>query len=63
MYADEETGCRVFHMCYMGRKDSYICGTGTVFNQEILSCDYPENVDCAASASFYAANTEFGKNS
>lgn len=19
MYADEETGCRVFHMCYMGR--------------------------------------------
>jgi hypothetical protein len=61
MYADEETGCRVFHMCYMGRKDSYICGTGTVFNQEILSCDYPDNVDCAASASFYAANTEFGK--
>lgn len=44
------------------RKDDYICGTGTVFNQEILSCDYPDNVDCAASSSFYSANSEFGKN-
>lgn len=43
------------------RKDDYICGTGTVFNQEILSCDYPDNVDCAASSTFYSANSEFGK--
>lgn len=32
-----------------------------MFNQEILSCDYPANVDCSASASFYSANEEFGK--
>lgn len=63
MYADEETNCRVYHMCYRGRKESFICGTGTVFNQEILSCDYPDNVDCAQSQSFYSANTELGKSS
>ena len=45
------------------RKESFICGTGTVFNQEILSCDYPDNVDCAASSSFYSANSELGKSS
>ena len=43
------------------RKESFICGTGTVFNQEILSCDYPDKVDCSASSSFYDANSEMGK--
>lgn len=61
MYADEETGCRVYHMCFRGRKEDFICGTGTIFNQETLTCDYPDNVDCGASATFYDANSEFGK--
>lgn len=61
MYADMEVGCTVYHMCFSGRKESFLCGTGTVFNQEILSCDHPQNVDCNASPSFYAANEELGK--
>lgn len=61
MYADMEVGCTVYHMCFNGRKESFLCGTGTVFNQEILSCDHPVNVDCSASPSFYVANEELGK--
>lgn len=61
MYADMEVGCTVYHMCFSGRKESFLCGTGTVFNQEILSCDHPQNVDCNASPSYYATNEELGK--
>ncbi|RWS31784.1 hypothetical protein B4U80_07989, partial [Leptotrombidium deliense] len=61
MYADLETGCTVYHMCFDGRKESFLCGTGTVFNQEILSCDHPQNVVCEDSPKYYDANTELGK--
>lgn len=43
------------------RKESFLCGTGTMFNQEILSCDHKGKVNCADSPNFYEANTELGK--
>jgi len=61
MYADMEVDCSVYHMCFDNRKESFLCGTGTMFNQEILSCDHPGKVNCANSPQFYEANTELGK--
>lgn len=60
MYADEETGCQAFHMCYNGRKDSFLCGPGTVFNQRILHCDYWYSVDCGKSSQYYSSNAYMG---
>ena len=47
-YADNETNCRVFHMCY-GEGDikwSFFCPNQTIFNEQHLVCDYAFNVDC-----------------
>lgn len=60
MYADEETGCQAYHVCYNGRKDSFLCGTGTVFNQRILHCDYWYSVDCGKSSQYYSSNAYMG---
>lgn len=60
MYADEETGCQAYHLCYNGRKDSFLCGVGTVFNQRILHCDYWYSVDCAKSSQYYSSNAYMG---
>jgi len=61
MYADQETQCQAYHVCFQGRKESFLCGVGTVFNQAILGCDYWHSVDCAASPNFYSVNEELGK--
>lgn len=60
MYADEETQCQAYHVCFDGRKESFLCGVGTVFNQAILSCDYWHAVECGRSKEFYAKNEELG---
>lgn len=60
MYADEETGCQAYHLCYNGRKDSFLCGVGTVFNQRILHCDYWYSVDCGKSSQYYSSNAYMG---
>lgn len=60
MYADEETGCQAYHLCYNGRKDSFLCGVGTVFNQRILHCDYWYSVDCSKSSQYYSSNAYMG---
>jgi hypothetical protein len=61
-YADTEVGCEVYHYCSEdGRQDSFYCGEGTIFNQKILNCDHPQNVDCASSDAFWAANANIGK--
>lgn len=60
MYADEETGCQAYHVCYNGRKDSFLCGPGTVFNQRILHCDYWYSVDCGRSSQYYSSNAYMG---
>lgn len=61
MYADMETQCQAYHMCFQGRKESFLCGIGTVFNQAILGCDYWHGVDCSTSPQFYSVNEELGK--
>lgn len=61
MYADESTGCQVYHLCYSGRRESFLCGIGTVFNQAIMNCDFWHSVDCSKSSEFYHLNSEFGK--
>lgn len=60
-YADEEAQCQVYHVCWSGRRESFLCGVGTVFNQAILTCDYWHSVDCSKSSQFYSANSELGK--
>lgn len=60
MYADEETGCQAYHVCYNGRKESFLCGPGTVFNQRILHCDYWYSVDCGKSSQYYSSNAYMG---
>ena len=60
MYADEETGCQAYHLCYNGRKESFLCGVGTVFNQRILHCDYWYSVDCGKSSQYYSSNAYMG---
>lgn len=60
-YADEEAQCQVFHVCWGGRRESFLCGVGTVFNQAILACDYWHSVDCSKSSQFYGVNSELGK--
>lgn len=60
MYADEETGCQAYHLCYNGRKESFLCGVGTVFNQRILHCDYWYSVECGKSSQYYGSNAYMG---
>lgn len=71
-YADIANGCRVFHVCYpymdaeqflRTRMWSFICGLGTVFNQEALVCDHPRNsIPCEESANFFeTVNDYFGR--
>ncbi|XP_076307685.1 uncharacterized protein LOC143223502 [Tachypleus tridentatus] len=60
-YADVETQCKVYHICHKGRMESMYCAPGTVFNQEILACDFEGTVDCEAAPNFYYKNEELGK--
>lgn len=60
-YADEEAQCQVYHVCWEGRRESFLCGVGTVFNQAILACDYWHSVDCSKSSQFYGVNSELGE--
>jgi len=69
-YADVANDCRVFHVCWpitdehgatLNKEWTFICGNQTLFNQERLVCDRPENVVCSQAESFYSVNNEFGK--
>jgi len=70
-YADVQSGCQVFHICLPiednegavieTAKWSFFCGNGTVFDQETLTCNFPDNAfPCEESPSLYGA-VEFGK--
>ncbi|XP_064085428.1 mucin-2-like [Macrobrachium nipponense] len=48
-YADPETNCQVFHVCWGRRSASFLCPEGTLFNQQILVCDWAYNVQCSSS--------------
>ncbi|GIX94290.1 chitin-binding type-2 domain-containing protein [Caerostris extrusa] len=61
LYADVETQCQVYHVCFEDRQESFLCGPGTNFNQRILACDFWYNFDCNESPSFYNVNADIGK--
>ncbi|XP_072743067.1 uncharacterized protein [Anoplolepis gracilipes] len=61
-YADPETDCQAFHICQDGgRKDSFLCPNGTLFNQERLVCTWWNTVDCSRVQSFYSINEAVAK--
>ena len=69
-YADELNNCAIFHVClpyidhdvYVQRQFSFMCAAGTMFDQERLICDYPENaIPCSQSALFRTSNEYFGR--
>lgn len=56
-YGDIEAQCQVFHVCQTdGRKNDFLCPIGTIFNQELLVCDWWQNFRCADTANYYSAN-------
>lgn len=57
IYADQETGCQVFHFCQDGgRMDSFFCPNLTLFNQRFFVCDWSYNVDCNSAHLHYSLN-------
>jgi len=57
IFADQETGCQVFHFCQEdGRMDSFFCPNLTLFNQKFFVCDWSYNVDCSTAHQFYHLN-------
>ncbi|GLV31712.1 thawb [Carabus blaptoides fortunei] len=61
-YADLETNCQVFHICDEGRKVSFLCPNGTIFQQSDLICDWWFKVDCASSPNLEKKIEEYNKN-
>lgn len=62
-YADPETNCQVFHVCWGRRNASFLCPVGTLFNQRLLVCDWWYNVDCFSTDAFVDSSLHFwGKN-
>ena len=59
LYADVQLGCKIYHQCLDGRKSTFLCNRGTLFNQRNLSCDFEERVKCAESEQYYTTNAEF----
>ncbi|XP_031621716.1 mucin-5AC isoform X2 [Contarinia nasturtii] len=57
-FADLETECQVFHICEGGKKISFLCPNGTIFQQTELICDWWFKVNCAASPGHYAESSE-----
>jgi hypothetical protein len=57
-YGDPEAQCQVFHVCQAdGRKDSFLCPVGTIFNQRLFVCDCRwNNFQCDETASLYELN-------
>ncbi|GFQ84682.1 chitin-binding type-2 domain-containing protein [Trichonephila clavata] len=60
-YADTETGCQVFHVCYDFKKASFLCPIGTIFNQAVLTCDFWYNSNCSTSPQYYYVNEGIGQ--
>lgn len=56
MFADPETKCQAYHVCYNRRMDTFLCPTGTLFNQAIMACDFWYNVNCDRAPEFYDMN-------
>lgn len=50
-YADIESDCQAYHSCHRGRggRHTFLCPNGTLFSQELLTCDWWYNVECSSS--------------
>eukprot|EP00095_Tigriopus_kingsejongensis_P007260 snap_masked-scaffold286_size222086-processed-gene-1.5 protein:Tk07260 transcript:snap_masked-scaffold286_size222086-processed-gene-1.5-mRNA-1 annotation:"cuticle protein" len=70
-YADVSNNCQIFHICLPIEDDagavietaqwSFICGNGTMFDQQTLTCNYEQDsVPCDQAESLYNI-VEFGK--
>ncbi|KAK9880248.1 hypothetical protein WA026_010124 [Henosepilachna vigintioctopunctata] len=57
-YADLETRCQVFHICEDGKKMSFLCPNGTIFQQSELICDWWFKVNCTVSPLLYEESSE-----
>ncbi|KAL1509646.1 hypothetical protein ABEB36_004352 [Hypothenemus hampei] len=57
-YADLETDCQVFHICDEGRKISFLCPNGTIFQQAELICEWWNKVNCSNSPNLYEESAE-----
>lgn len=72
-YADQDNNCQIFHVCEPRENDegvvirtyqwTFICGNGTVFDQQNLGCALPENAfPCDQAHTLYdVVNAEFGR--
>jgi hypothetical protein len=63
-FADVDSGCQVFHICSRNSlklKNSFLCPNGSIFNQELLTCDRWKNVDCSVSEKYYDLNIGIDK--
>lgn len=49
---------QVFHICEDGRKISFLCPNGTIFQQSELTCDWWFKVNCLGSPGYYADSAE-----
>lgn len=45
-YAAKESGCKGYYLCDAGGAYYFDCPFGTLFNENVDYCDWPDNVDC-----------------
>jgi ACYPI45536 protein len=48
MYANIKNGCQSYFICHSGRKDNFVCPQGTLFSEDLMTCDYWYRVKCAS---------------
>ncbi|XP_068916037.1 uncharacterized protein [Tenebrio molitor] len=65
LYADEDLGCLVFHVCALTDDGlimkSFLCPESTLFDQTILKCNWWFYVDCKNSKRLYDSNIPISK--
>ncbi|XP_070511009.1 polyhomeotic-proximal chromatin protein isoform X2 [Cardiocondyla obscurior] len=65
LYADEDLGCMVFHVCALTDDGlimkSFLCPESTLFDQTILKCNWWFYVDCKSSKNLYDSNIPISK--
>ncbi|XP_046751392.1 uncharacterized protein LOC124414488 [Diprion similis] len=61
-YADIEARCQVFHVCNTdGKKSSFICPSGSIFNQKYLVCDWWYDFECDDATDLYSLNEKVNR--
>ncbi|XP_046489908.1 uncharacterized protein [Neodiprion pinetum] len=61
-YADIEARCQVFHVCNTdGQKSSFICPSGSIFNQKYFVCDWWYDFECDDATDLYSLNEKVNR--